>query len=151
MRHLLWPSKLVNKDGPSVLAQTATKIYISGIDLITFENTYVFDSMCKVWRNIGHTMQSCSNVLSLVYTPVADCRSARRQSPTIARVFILQLATVASACGRLSSAVADSWTVVTFNSVASSRWYFPSNQWTATAFNKVTTHADLKEHLLLNI
>ena len=38
---------------------------------------------------------------------VADSRAARRQSSTIARVFILQLATVASASGRLSSAVAD--------------------------------------------
>ena len=58
---------------------------------------------------------------------VGDCR---QQSPTV--VFKVQ----------------QCWT---FNSVASSRWYFPSNQWTATAFNKVTTHADLKKHLLLNI
>ena len=32
----------------------------------------------------------------------------------------------------------------TFNSVVSSRWHFPSNQRAATAFNKITTHTDLK-------
>ena len=60
------------------------------------------------WRSSMHLPgYNWLNTLSLVYTSVADSRPARRQTPTVARVFILQLATVASASGRLLSAVAD--------------------------------------------
>ena len=51
---------------------------------------------------------------------VGDCR---QQSPTVV------------------CKVQQCWT---FNSVVSSGWHFPSNQRDATAFNKVTTHTDLK-------
>ena len=87
-------------------------------------------------------------VISLVYTSVADSRPARRQTPTVVRVFILQLATVASAGGRLSSAVADcsfqSSTMLNFLCSRQQSLALSIQSADHNSIYKVTTHADLK-------
>ena len=113
----------------------ATKCMFKSTELEIFETAWV----CKAWfirqsptvARLGDSRRQSRVCLYFSWrlspAQVGDCR---QQSPTV--VFKVQ----------------QCWT---FNSVASSRWHFPSNQRTATAFGKVTTHADSKEHLLLNI
>ena len=79
---------------------------------------------------------------------VADSRPAWRQTPTVARVFILQLATVASASGRLSSAVADcsfqSSTMLNFQCSRQQSLALSIQSAGHNSIYKVTAHADLK-------